>query len=81
MTHANPPVTEDEVERFYISDAPTEGALRLEDCGINPVTLEGTLMRFVKLYIPPEYQRMPLEQYLKKVRRIGLEIAVLIFSV
>ncbi len=67
MTNVNPVLTEDEVERLFISDAPTEGTLRLEDCGIDPVTLEGTLMRFVKLYIPPEFQRMPLEQYLKKV--------------
>ncbi len=63
----NPVLCADEAERFFISDSFNKDTLKLEDVDIDPETLEGTLMRFVKLYIPPEYQRMPLEQYLKKV--------------
>jgi len=63
----NPILTPDEAERLFISDILTPSAMTFDDFGMKPYSVEETLLKFIKLYLPDEYQSMPLESIVKKV--------------
>lgn len=67
VTQMNPILTADEAERLYISDILTKDAMTFESFGMTPYSVEETLLKFIKLYLPDEYQSMPLESIVKKV--------------
>ncbi|KAI9090839.1 hypothetical protein DFS34DRAFT_643800 [Phlyctochytrium arcticum] len=63
---ATPLISPDEVERLYIDDKPTPGALTFEDFNVKPHTVEELIIRFAGLYRPHEYQRAPYETIVRK---------------
>ena len=69
LIQANPILTTDEVDRLGISDAPTATAMTFKDFGVQPVSIESTVTRFMKLFIPQEFQHLPFEKYLKKYQK------------
>ena len=62
----NPILTPDEAERMFISDTLTTGVLSFDDFGMKPYSVEETLLRFIKLYLPDTQQNVPLEEIVKK---------------
>ncbi|KAI9013222.1 hypothetical protein BC832DRAFT_590177 [Gaertneriomyces semiglobifer] len=58
--------TADEVERLYIDDTPTPGALTFEDFNVKPYTVEEQIIRFAGLYRSDTYQRAPYESIVRK---------------
>ncbi|KAI9202942.1 uncharacterized protein BJ171DRAFT_511343 [Polychytrium aggregatum] len=61
-----PHITADEVERLYINDQATPGALTFKDLSIEPLSVEDTISRFVRLYRSNQFQHAPFETILKK---------------
>ncbi len=67
MTQMHPILTVDEAERQFISDKISTNCSSFAELDMKPYSLEETMMRFVKLYIPAALQKVPLEQVMKKV--------------
>ncbi|KAJ3416676.1 39kDa subunit of ndufa9, NADH:ubiquinone oxidoreductase [Chytridiales sp. JEL 0842] len=64
---AIPIITPDEVERSFIDQVPGDkNALTFENFNITPVTVEDTILRFIRAYRPAEFQRAPYEVDVKK---------------
>ncbi|KAJ3146396.1 hypothetical protein HDU89_006262 [Geranomyces variabilis] len=61
-----PIISPDEVERLYIDDKPTPGALTFADFNVKPFSLEEQIIRFAALYRSQEYQRAPYEAIVRK---------------
>lgn len=61
-------VRPDEVEGLYIDQHPQSAdALTFADLGIaSPETVENTILKFVRLYRPSDYQRAPYESSVKR---------------
>ncbi|KAJ3315518.1 39kDa subunit of ndufa9, NADH:ubiquinone oxidoreductase [Blyttiomyces sp. JEL0837] len=64
----NPIITPDEAERPQDKDA-----LTFADFGIKPETIEDTILKFVRMFRPPEYQRAPYEKDMKRAKLEHLE--------
>ena len=67
VTQVNPILTPDEAERLFISDKWSKDAMTFADFGMNPYTVEETLLKFIKLYLPDTLQLIPLEEIVKRV--------------
>ncbi|KND03726.1 uncharacterized protein SPPG_01186 [Spizellomyces punctatus DAOM BR117] len=63
---ATPIIAPDEVERLYVDDKPTSGALTFADFNVKPHTVEEQIVRFAGLYRAHEYQRAPYETIVRK---------------
>ncbi|KAJ3016353.1 hypothetical protein HKX48_004072 [Thoreauomyces humboldtii] len=63
---ALPIISPDEVERLYVDDKPTPGALTFDDFNVKPFTVEEQIIRFAGLYRPHEYQRAPYDATVRK---------------
>ncbi|KAJ3158380.1 hypothetical protein HDU86_002846 [Geranomyces michiganensis] len=61
-----PIISPDEVERLYIDDKPTPGALTFADFNVKPFALEEQIIRFAALYRSQEYQRAPYDVIVRK---------------
>ncbi|KAI8622155.1 NAD(P)-binding protein [Chytriomyces sp. MP71] len=61
-------ISRDEIERAYIDEVASReaGLLGFKDFGITPLTVEDTVLQYVALYRPPEFQRAPFEKDLKR---------------
>ncbi|KAI8810402.1 hypothetical protein BJ742DRAFT_801706 [Cladochytrium replicatum] len=55
---AYPLISPDEVERYYIDDKISPGALTFADLGIKPKTAEETISPFTRIYRPVRYMRV-----------------------
>ncbi|KAI9321131.1 hypothetical protein DFJ73DRAFT_806318, partial [Zopfochytrium polystomum] len=57
----------EDVDRFFVDEVPQDkSALTFADLGINPATVENTILKFVRLYRPAEFQRAPYEASVKR---------------
>ncbi|TPX68591.1 hypothetical protein SpCBS45565_g03027 [Spizellomyces sp. 'palustris'] len=63
---ATPIIAPDEVERLYVDDKPTSGALTFADFNVKPHTVEEQIIRFAGLYRAHEFQRAPYETIVRK---------------
>ncbi|KAI8913802.1 hypothetical protein DFJ77DRAFT_464730 [Powellomyces hirtus] len=63
---AIPIISPDEIERLYVDDTPTPGALKFDDFNVKPFTVEEQIIRFAGLYRPHEYQRAPYDAVVRK---------------
>ncbi|KAI8818134.1 uncharacterized protein EV422DRAFT_538840 [Fimicolochytrium jonesii] len=63
---AFPVISPDEVERLFVDDTPTPGALTFDDFNVKPFTVEDQIIRFAGLYRSAEFQRAPYETILRK---------------
>ncbi|KAI9342904.1 hypothetical protein BDR26DRAFT_858965 [Obelidium mucronatum] len=61
-------ISRDEVERAYIDEIPSkdESVLTFKDFNVKPLTVEETIVQFIRLYKPSEFARAPYEKDIKR---------------
>ncbi|KAJ3400788.1 hypothetical protein CcCBS67573_g03771 [Chytriomyces confervae] len=61
-------ISRDEIERSYIDEVASKdpSVVSFKEFGIQPLTVEDTVLQFVRIYRPSEFQRAPYEKDLKR---------------
>ena len=51
--------------QFWISDKVSDNAMKFQDFGITPHTVEETVFRFIRMFRPVDLQRVPFDRNIK----------------
>ncbi|KAJ3117168.1 39kDa subunit of ndufa9, NADH:ubiquinone oxidoreductase [Phlyctochytrium bullatum] len=70
-----PVISVESVEKqMFLDEIPTAGTRTFKDVGLTPLTLEETILRFIKKYRPAEYQLTSFEVDVRKYLEKGIGV-------